>query len=188
MNESEVEKLIERSLSAGRPREAFRARLLGDSTAALARSTRRRARWRKAGLAAAAVLIVGFSFLGGRLSAPRPQKQSAEVVVRTTPEPGGVTVPDELVAWLEAARLFRQLGMEDRMALAVDRAGSQLPRYTATAGNPMSASVAAAGRDVVEEPSAPVRFPVLTRVLASTGSYKETTTTLGGYDHAIGTD
>jgi hypothetical protein len=41
--------------------------------------------------------------------------------------PDGVNVPSELVAWLEAARLFRQLGMEDRMARAVERAGRLLP-------------------------------------------------------------
>ncbi len=37
------------------------------------------------------------------------------------------SVPRELVAWLEAARLFRQLGMDDRMARAVERAGRLLP-------------------------------------------------------------
>jgi hypothetical protein len=42
-------------------------------------------------------------------------------------EPDGVKVPSDLVAWLEAARLFRQLGMEDRMARAVERAGRLLP-------------------------------------------------------------
>jgi hypothetical protein len=47
--------------------------------------------------------------------------------VQPAAEPGGVSVPDDLVAWLEAARLFKQLGMEDRMARAVDRAAALLP-------------------------------------------------------------
>jgi len=51
-------------------------------------------------------------------------------VPRATAESDGVTVPSDLVAWLEAARLFRQLGMEDRMARAVERAGRLLPADT----------------------------------------------------------
>ena len=78
----------------------------------------------------AAVLIVGLTFLGGRLSMPRtlpPSKDDAPPVVA---EADGVNVPNELIAWLEAARLFKQLGMEDRMARAVERAGRLLPADT----------------------------------------------------------
>ena len=79
---------------------------------------------------AAAVLIAGVAFLGGRLSMPRtlpPSKDDAPPVVA---EADGVNVPNELIAWLEAACLFKQLGMEDRMARAVERAGRLLPADT----------------------------------------------------------
>ena len=79
---------------------------------------------------AAAILIAGVAFLGGRLSMPRTLPRSMDVVPRATTESDGVTVPSDLVAWLEAARLFRQLGMEDRMARAVERAGRLLPADT----------------------------------------------------------
>jgi len=39
-----------------------------------------------------------------------------------------------VIAWLEAARLFRQLGMEERMARAVDRASRLLPRDATLVG------------------------------------------------------
>jgi hypothetical protein len=126
MNESEAENLIERGLSIGRLQKKFSDQLLGESTAALVRGVRGRARWRTAGLVAATVVVAGVSFLGGRLSAP-PREQGREVTVRTAAEAGGVSVPHDLVAWLEAARLFKQLGMEDRMARAVDRAAGRLP-------------------------------------------------------------
>jgi hypothetical protein len=58
-----------------------------------------------------------------------------DVAPRATADSDGVTVPSDLVAWLEAARLFRQLGMEDRMARAVERAGRLLPVDTSIADN-----------------------------------------------------
>lgn len=127
MNESEAENLIERGLSAGRPDEIFTARLLADSTAALVRARRRRSAWRRAEFAAAAALIVGVAFLGGRLSAP---PAPAPVAPGAVTEHHKVRVRKELIAWVEAACLFEQLGMEDRMARAVERAGRLLPADT----------------------------------------------------------
>ena len=77
-------------------------------------------------MAVAAVLTIGVAFLGGRVTAP-VTVLTETVAQRQGSELDGVTVPGELVAWLEAARLFRQLGMEDRMARAVERAGRLLP-------------------------------------------------------------
>jgi len=85
-------------------------------------------------LSAAAVLIAGIAFLGGRLSAPHTLPRGVDDAPQVTAVSGApqeqgddVTVPSDLVAWLEAANLFRQLGMEDRMADAVENAGSLLP-------------------------------------------------------------
>jgi hypothetical protein len=38
-----------------------------------------------------------------------------------------VSVPVELVAWLDAARFFKQLDMPDRVDLAYERAGKLVP-------------------------------------------------------------
>ena len=128
MKDKEVDTYLRQHFSEDSPREAFRQQALRDSAAALIRVRRRRSALRRAEMTAAAVLIAGIAFLGGRLSAPHTLPGS---IVITPPlaaaEPDGLTVPSELVAWLDAARLFRQLGMEDRMARAVERAGRLLP-------------------------------------------------------------
>jgi hypothetical protein len=127
----DIDKLLEASLSGDPPRASFQARVLNESLAALgrARRTRVRRQWLRFGVAAAFIASVSF-FLGRNLgdrSVPVPAPVVAEPVET-------VMVSSELVAWLEAARLFRQLGMEDRMARAVEHAGKLLPADTFTAG------------------------------------------------------
>lgn len=114
-------------LSGEPPREAFKQQVLRDSTTEFVRVWQRRSAWRRAKLAAAAILIAGLAFLGGRLSAPPTLPTNVDVATQVGAEADGVNVPSELVAWLDAARLFRHLGMEDRMARAVERAGRLLP-------------------------------------------------------------
>jgi hypothetical protein len=166
MRDIDEDTLLGQHLSGDPPRDAFKKQTLRDSTAALIRVQRLRSAWRRAGLAAAAVLIAGVAFLGGRLSAPSALPTSVvapPVAAEPGPsrgEPEGVTVSSELVAWLEAANLFRQLGMEDRMARAIDRARRLLPTDTATA-NGLSGQVFAAGGSVKnqETPMEPMRMP-----------------------------
>jgi len=126
------DKLLEQGLSGEPPRAGFREEVLGDSVAAFVRA-RRGLVWRRvASLSAAAVLIAGVSFLLGRHSLPGAVPETAPAATPVAVETRGVTVPDELVAWLDAARLFRQLGMPDRMGRAVDRASKLLPAGVAT--------------------------------------------------------
>ena len=126
MRNHEIDKLLEESFSGDPPDPAFRTRVLADSTAALshARRVRARCRWLRFGVAAAC--IVGASFLLGRHSLP-PSVPSPPTGLVVAEPAEMVMVSSELVAWLDAARLFKQLGMEDRMARAVDRAGRLLP-------------------------------------------------------------
>jgi hypothetical protein len=130
------DKLLEQGLSGEPPRTGFREEVLAESVAAFVRGRRRRVWRRVASLSAAAVLIAGVAFLLGRYS----RAPAVAPVVAKTP---GVTVPDDLVAWLNAAQLFRQLGMPDRVARAVDRANQLLP-YDAAAGA-VACSTAAPG-------------------------------------------
>ena len=124
------DKLLGQHLSGDPPDKAFKEQTLRDSLAAFNRVQRLRSAWRRAKLAAAAVLVAGVAFLGGRLSMPGTPVRNVAEARQHVVESDGVTVPTELVAWLEAARLFRQLGMEDRMARAVERAGRLLPVET----------------------------------------------------------
>jgi hypothetical protein len=61
-------------------------------------------------------------------------------------ETQGVAVPNDLVAWLDAARLFHQLGMPDRMGRAVDRASRLLPAEAAA--TTVACGTAAPGREI----------------------------------------
>ena len=130
MKDRDADTRLTQHLSGEPPREAFRQQALRDSTAEFIRVCRRRSAWRKVQIAAAAILIAGVAFWGGQLSVPRTLPRSMDAPPWAADEPDGVNVPSELVAWLEAARLFRQLGMQDRMARAVERAGKLLPADT----------------------------------------------------------
>jgi hypothetical protein len=132
MKDGDIDTLLRQHLSGDQPREAFKQEALRDSTARFGRVRRRRSVWRRAELAAAAILIAGIAFLGGRLSVPRKLPRSVDVAPGAVAEADGVNVPSDLVAWLDAARLFGQLGMQDRMARAVERAGRLLPVDTVT--------------------------------------------------------
>lgn len=131
------DRLLGQHLSGDPPDKAFKEQTLRDSTAAFNHVRRLRSAWRRVKLAAAAVLVAGVAFLGGRLSMPGTPVGNVAEAPQPIVKSDGVTVPTELVAWLEAARLFRQLGMEDRMARAVERAGRLLPVDTVIADGQM---------------------------------------------------
>ncbi len=146
MKSEDWDKLLEQGLSGGPPRPGFEERVLEDSAAAFIRGRRSRA-WRRTGsLSAAAVLIAAVSFLLGRHSLPEPVREASPVVVPLGAPAQGVTVPNDLVAWLNAAQLFRQLGMPDRMGRAVDHASKLLPADMA-AGT-MAGGTAAPGCEI----------------------------------------
>jgi len=128
MKDKDADTNLTRHLSSEPPRDAFKQQLLHESTAEFIRVWRRRLAWRRAKFAAAAVLIAGVAFLGGRLSVQPASPTTVNSAKQVDTD--SVNVPTELVAWLEAARLFRQLGMEDRMGRAVERAGRLLPAGT----------------------------------------------------------
>ncbi|UCE46985.1 MAG: hypothetical protein JSW47_15410, partial [Phycisphaerales bacterium] len=164
MKDKDVDKYLSQHLSGSPPRESFKQQTLGDSTAALVRAYRRRSARRRAELAAAAVLIAGIAFLGGRLSKPRTLPRNVDAALQVTGEPDGVNVPSDLVAWLDAARLFKQLGMEDRMARAVERAGKMLP-YDAVAASSVTGQAFTANDDGEEVFEDQDKYPILADIL-----------------------
>ncbi len=179
MNDQDVDNLLQRSLSGDPPGPAFRARVLRASSRAFVLARRGLARWRLMALTTAAVLIAGVSFLGGRYSARRWEAAAppgdAPVAMGAAPAEGIAVVPSEMVAWVNAARLFRQLGMEDRVGRALDRAGRLMPPDAAGANaavTPAFPGAEAAGAGQPERPGGadpPERhesFSVLNRVMA----------------------
>ena len=144
MDSQDIDHLLERNLSGDPPGQAFRARVLLDSTEAFIHARQVRARWRFAALSAAAVFIAAMSFLLGRCSAPAGVAQpTAKPPVASAAE--AVSVPGELVTWLQAARFFRQLGMEERVALAYERASNLVPYDSASAAGSAGGALVAHG-------------------------------------------
>lgn len=127
MNDKDVDKYLSEQLSGSAPREVLKQQALRDSTTAFVRVQRRRSVLRRVELTAAAVLIAGIAFFGGRLTMPRPLPRSMDIEPRVAAEPNGVIVPSDLVAWLDAARLFKRLGMEERMVRAFEHASKLTP-------------------------------------------------------------
>ena len=132
MKDKDVDKYLSQHFSGSPPREALKQQVLSNSTAALVRVRRRHSARRRAECAVAAVLIAGIAFIGGRLSVPRTLPGNVDVAPQAVAETDGVNVPSDLVAWLDAARLFKRLGMEERMARAFEYA-SELTPYDAVA-------------------------------------------------------
>jgi hypothetical protein len=188
MSHEDRDKLLERNLSGDPPDPVFRARVLEDSLAALARRRRNHPWWRTTALSAAAVLMAGVSFLGGRYSVLRwetaappgnpPVAQGEGTAgggARTTPSSAAgpvaraqrtVVVPGELVEWVKAARLFKQLGMQERVGRALDHAGRLMPVDAAGPG-PVFAGGAGAGagqEERAEEAHRPDWYESLTQM------------------------
>lgn len=119
MNEFDIDKLIGDGLRGGTAGDAFRERVLRESTGALVRGRALRNRVRVAGLTLGILLIAAGAFVCGQLSVP------GQVI----PEQENWTnVPRELVAWLDAGRFFEQLGMEERAERAYRNAGELIPQ------------------------------------------------------------
>lgn len=151
MKSEDWDKLLEQGLSGGPPRPGFREEVLGDSLAAFVRGRRSHARRRAAVLSAAAVLIAAASFLLGRSSQPPAEMPTVALRPPVVSTDRTTAVPSELVAWLEAARFFKQLGMEDRAARAQDHVSRLLPSPSGTACAGPTQMFAARGAATVGE-------------------------------------
>ncbi len=141
-----MNKLLEQGLSGEAPRAGFREEVLGDSVTAFVRARRRRVWRRVASLSAAAVLIAGVAFLLGRYSLRAPAAEGPAAMTPSAADGQGVTVPSELVAWLDAAQFFKQLGMQDRMDRAYERASELLPQDRSAGRGTAGPVFAARGR------------------------------------------
>lgn len=171
MDNRDWDRLLERNLSGDPPGRVFRTRVVLESTTALIHRRQIAARWRVAARAAAAVLIAAVSFLAGRFSYTQAETGAAVLPAPVASENKTAAVQAELVAWMDAARFFRQLGMEDRMMRAYERAGELLPRDVTAADGGMERMWAATGDEqepggVVEAPDSRGSVEVVKRMMA----------------------
>jgi hypothetical protein len=127
MSDLDFDKLLTERLAQGQAEQAFRARLKQQSGQALMQGHHRRLWYRRTSLIAAVVLVAMSAFFSGRMTVkPEPPNGS---LARTNPDPKGdtVLVARDLVTWLEAARFFKQLGMEERAQKSFRLASSLTP-------------------------------------------------------------
>ena len=128
MNNQDINKLIEDALSVGSAGEVFREQVLRDSTAALIRGRIMRRQFRAAGLTLAILLVTAAAFTCGRMSVSDRITDRQLAIQTAGDKSDGVRVSRDLVAWLDAARFFTQLGMNERAAFSYKKASELIPR------------------------------------------------------------
>jgi hypothetical protein len=127
MKSHDTNKLIADALSAGAASDAFKEHVLCDSTAAFTRGRALQRRLRTAGFTSLILLVATGAFFCGRLSAPGEAVDQQIVTQSNDEQDDSVMVSRDLVAWLDAARFFTQLGMEERATLSYKQASELIP-------------------------------------------------------------
>ena len=128
MNNQDINKLIEDALSANSASGIFKEQVLHDSTTALIRGRVLRMQFRAAGLMLAILMATAAAFVCGRLSVSDRITDRQEAVQTVGDKDDGVRVSRDMVAWLDAARFFTQLGMNERAAFSYKKASELIPR------------------------------------------------------------
>lgn len=127
MNNQDMNNLIEDALNANAAGDAFKEHVLRDSTAAFTRGRGLHRRLRTAGFTSLILLVAAGAFFSGRLSVPREVGDRQRVTRSIDEQDDSVMVSRDLVAWLDAARFFTQLGMEERANLSYKQASELIP-------------------------------------------------------------
>ncbi|MHC4397107.1 MAG: hypothetical protein ACYS1A_15820 [Planctomycetota bacterium] len=130
MSDFDIDKLISDSLTSGSASEAFRDRLLRESTDALVSSRRFQKRLRAAGLMLTIMLIVMGAFVCGNFWGLRHGATEKVLVLAAGENEQRTSVPRELVAWLDAGRFFERLGMQERAVRAYKMASGLIDHGT----------------------------------------------------------
>ena len=131
MSDFDIDKLISESLTSGSVSDAFRERLLRESTGALVSSRKFNKRLRAAGLVLAIVLTATGAFVCGNFRGLRVVATEKVGVPAAGENEDRMSVPRELVAWLDAGRFFERLGMQER-AVRAYKTASGLIDYGST--------------------------------------------------------
>jgi hypothetical protein len=118
MSDFDIDKLISDSLTSGSVSDAFRDRLLRESTGALVSSRKFGKRLRVAGLMLTIMLVVIGAFACGNFRGLHHGATEIVPVPAADENEQRTSVPREMVAWLEAGRFFERLGMQERAVRA----------------------------------------------------------------------
>ncbi len=127
MNEHDINDLLNSALGGHHSGNDFKDKLLNESTAAFKRVKAFHNRLGITGLILFIAAITSFAFLAGRLSVSgRTLSHQHQIAQQTNPD-NNVSVPRDLVAWLDAAKFFTQLGMTERAELSYKQASQLIP-------------------------------------------------------------
>ena len=127
MNDMDLDKLISEGLIHSQAQTALRMRIKQESGQALIRGRRRRLWYRRAGMIGVVLLVAVAAFWGGRITTTPKSPGETVLVAHPNQDDDTILVQRDLITWLEAARFFKQLGMEERAHRAFQRASALTP-------------------------------------------------------------
>ncbi len=131
MNDMDLDKLLPDDLPLHPADRAFKEQLKQQTDLAFSSGYQRRRQFRTACTTGLAMLLLSLAFWIGRNTiTPNTGRQ---VAIAPDAPAGTVRVSQDMVTWLETARFFTRLGMEQRANNAFAQAGELVPQDTQVA-------------------------------------------------------
>lgn len=127
MNENDINDLMNNAHGGNIARHDFKEQLLQNSTTAFTRNRLFRKRLKVTGLILLIAIITTSAFITGRLSVNKETSHQRQIVQQSNPDDNNISVPKDLVAWLDAAKFFNQLGMPERAEFSYKQASQLIP-------------------------------------------------------------
>lgn len=127
MSNHDVNKLIEDALNASPSGDAFKNQLLQNTTAVFIKDRTFKRRLRVTGFVFMILMVTTTAFFSGRLSVSERITNHQVAVQTAVEDKESVRVSKDMVVWLDAARFFTQLGMDERAALSYKQASDLIP-------------------------------------------------------------
>lgn len=115
------------------------------------------------------LLVAAAAFFWGRLSAPSKDGEPQMVKQGIGERQDNVMVSRDMVAWLDAARFFTQLGMEERATLSYKQASELIPYDV-----PANQQAGFESQSMLADVSSDRNYETLTRIMAQS---------FGGWNH-----
>ena len=125
MDENDINDLLKSTLSGNTAGNNFKEKLLRDSTVAFTRVRIFHQRLRITGLLSLIIIFTTAAFLFGRFSVSQKTNERQIIVQHTNND--SISVPRDLIAWLDAAKFFTQLGMDQRAEFSYKQASQLIP-------------------------------------------------------------
>ena len=128
MSENDINELLNNALGDNTVRQDFKKQLLENSTNAFTRGRQFHKRLKVSGLIVLIAIITTSAYVTGRFSINKKTNiQQQQIVQHTNPDDNNIVVSKDLVAWLDAAKFFEQLGMSERAEFSYKQASQLIP-------------------------------------------------------------